>query len=47
MLSFDKGTNLSLPFKFILSERLSKIKSVRIRCFTILRIHRYSTHFLL
>ena len=37
MLRFDKSTYLSLHFKFILSEGLS----MRIRCYTILRIHRY------
>ena len=37
MLSFDKTTFLSLLFKLILS--------VRIKCFTILRIHKYGILF--
>ena len=44
MLSFDKATYLSLLFKFI-----SKIEQhfMRIRCFTIHRIHKHSTHSIL
>ena len=41
MLGFDKATYLSFLLKFILSDRLSNVRS---RCFTILRIHKYSIH---
>ena len=39
MLRFDKAIFLSFLLKSVLSIRLS------IRCFTILRIHKYSIHF--
>ena len=48
MLRFDKATYLSLLFKFILCNRLKDlVMSVKIRCFTILRIHKYSIHSIL
>ena len=43
MLRFDKAIYLSFLVKSILSVRLSN--SVRIRCFTIFTIHKYSIHF--
>ena len=43
MLGFDKVTYLFLFFKFILSERLSN-SFARMRCFTILRIHKCGIH---
>ena len=44
MLRFDKATNLSLLFKFVLSERLINYLPVGIRCFTIFRFHKCSIH---
>ena len=45
MLRFDRVTYLSFLFKFIFSERLSN--SMRIRCFTLFRIHKNSIRFVL
>ena len=42
MLRFDKATYLSLSFKFIFSVRFSNY--MRVRCFTIPRIHKYSIY---
>ena len=45
MLRFDKAMYLSFLFKSILSVRLSN-SCLRIRCFTIFRMYKYSIHFL-